>query len=146
MLLVLGDRALSEYTGGAPPSLDELRTRYTTQVAGTSPDGARGWLNWIVREREHRAVVGAVQATLSMAEGDLVAEGAWLVGTRYQRHGYATEAAEAMLVWLARHGVVAFAAYINPRHAASIGVARRLELTATGAVVDSETRWARRRP
>jgi RimJ/RimL family protein N-acetyltransferase len=145
MLLVLGDDALHEYIGGAPPTFVELRARYARQVAGRSPDGARGWLNWIARERERRTVVGSVQATLSLEDRDIVSEVAWLVGAAHQRQGFATEAAAAMIDWLGRRGVVAFAAQINPRHAASIGVARHIGLEATGVVVDGETRWTRQR-
>jgi hypothetical protein len=53
MVFVLGDEALYEYTGGAPPALEELRVRYARQVSGPSPDRTRGWLNWIVREGGH---------------------------------------------------------------------------------------------
>jgi RimJ/RimL family protein N-acetyltransferase len=141
MLLVLGDRALYEYTGGEPPSLDELRARYARQVAGRSSDESYGWLNWVVHERTNRVVVGTVQSTLLLEQGRLLAELGWIVGPAYQRHGFATEAAGAMLGWLGRHGVVAFVAHIHPGHAASIGVAMRLGLTATGVVVDGETRW-----
>ncbi len=36
---VLSGAALSAFTGGAPPGLDELRSRYARQAAGRSPDG-----------------------------------------------------------------------------------------------------------
>jgi RimJ/RimL family protein N-acetyltransferase len=141
MLSVLGDRGLYEFIGGEPPSLATLRARYARQVAGSSADGAHGWLNWIVRARKSRDVLGAVQATLSLEGGKLQAELAWIVGVAGQGQGYATEATGAMLAWLARHGVVVFVAHIHPGHSASIWVARRLGLTATGAVVDGEIRW-----
>jgi RimJ/RimL family protein N-acetyltransferase len=44
----------------------------------------------------------------------------------HQRRGYATEAAEAMVAWLGRHDVIVVAAQINPSHAASVVVAKRL--------------------
>jgi RimJ/RimL family protein N-acetyltransferase len=141
MLLVLGDRDLYEYTGGEPPSLDELRARYARQVAGHSSDDAYGWLNWVVRERKNRVVVGTVQSTLVLEQGQPLAELGWIVAPAHQRHGVATEAAGAMLGWLGGHGVVAFVAHIHPGHAASTGLAMRLGLTATGVVVDGETRW-----
>jgi RimJ/RimL family protein N-acetyltransferase len=146
MALVLGDRGLYEYTGGEPPSLDTLRGRYVRQADGRSPDGAHGWLNWIARERGSRDVLGVVQATLSLEAGQLQAELAWIVGVPDQGQGYATEAASAMLEWLARHGVVVFVAHIHFGHSASIAVARRLGLTPTRAVVDGETRWVRDGP
>jgi len=145
MVSVLADDALYEYTGGAPPTLEELRARYARQVCGSSPGRTYGWLNWLVREREYGGTVGAVQATLSRKQHEMVAEVAWLIGISYQRRGYATEAAEAMVAWLGHNDVVVVAAQISPRHAASVAVAERLGLTATSTVIDGETRWTRRR-
>jgi RimJ/RimL family protein N-acetyltransferase len=146
MVFVLGDAALYKYTDGAPPTLEELRARYARQVSGRSPDRTHGWLNWIVREREHRTAVGTVQTTLAWEEHAMVAEVAWIIGVSHQRRGYATEAVEAMLAWLGRHDVILVAAHIDPRHIASITVATRLGLTATCTVLDGETRWTRQRP
>src|ERR1022692_1610019 len=70
MVFVLGDAALYEYTGGAPPTLEELRARYARQVSGRSPDRTQGWLNWIVRERERLSAVGTVQTNLVREEDD----------------------------------------------------------------------------
>jgi RimJ/RimL family protein N-acetyltransferase len=145
MVFVLGDKALYGYTGGAPPSLEELRSRYARQVAGRSPDHGRGWLNWIVRERGRRTAVGLVQATVSHEVHGMVAEIAWLIGVSHQGRGYATEAAEAMVAWLGHNDVNDVSAHINERHAASIAVAQRLGLTATGTIIDGETRWTLQR-
>jgi hypothetical protein len=41
--------------------------------------------------------------------------------------------------------VSGLAAHINPRHGASIAVAQRLGLTATGTIIDGETRWTLQR-
>ena len=138
---VLGDLALYAYTGGKPPSLDELRTRYAMQAVGRSPDGRHGWLNWIARDRDSGAAVGTVQATLNRAAGKLEAEIAWITGVPYQGHGFAIEAATGMVEWLRDHGVQAFTAHIHPGHTASMGVARRLGLTATDVIEGGETRW-----
>ena len=142
---MLGDRALYEYTGGGPPTLEELRVRYAGQVSGASPDRTHGWLNWIVRERERWVPVGTVQSTLAREQPGTVAEVAWIIGVFHQRRGYATEAVEAMVAWLDRHDVVGIVAHVDPRHDASIAVAARLGLTATGTVVDGEIRWTRGR-
>lgn len=144
MVAVLDDRALYEFAGGDPPRLAELRARYVRQVAGHSPDGAQGWLNWVMRHRSQRVPVGSVQATLTSENGQLAATMAWTVGIAHQRRGYATEAATAMVRWLRHQGVVTFAAHVRPGHDASIGVARRLGLVATGVIVDGEAEWAAR--
>ncbi len=141
MCEVLGDPALYAYTGGKPPSLDELRTRYAMQAVGRSPDGRHGWLNWIARDRDTGAAIGTVQATLDRTTDEYQAEIAWIIGVAYQRRGFATEAAGAMVAWLEAQGVQTITAHIHPGHSASMGVARRLGLTATDVTVDGETRW-----
>jgi RimJ/RimL family protein N-acetyltransferase len=141
MVLVLGDRRLYAYTGGEPPDLDRLRARFARQIVGRSSDGEHGWLNWIVRVRSTWEAAGVVQARLSDEDRHVEAEIAWIVGVAQQGNGYATEAAVAMVGWLARHGVAMLVAHIHPGHAASIGVARRLGLSPTEVSVDGETRW-----
>ncbi len=141
MSSVLADHELYDYIGGRSPSVEELRTRYERQVVGHSPDGAQGWLNWVVRDRETAAPVGTVQATISRTPGHISAELAWTIAVAHQRQGYATEAAEGMLTWLRLRGVDRFTAHIHPEHEASMTVARRLGLSATDVMNDGETRW-----
>ncbi len=138
---VLADPRLYEYVGGAPASVAKLEARYALQAVGHSPDGHQGWLNWIVRERATGAVVGTVQATLTDVGGRLAAEIAWVIGSAYQRRGYATEAAGAMVEWLRGHATNAIVAHIHADHEASIRVARRLGLTPTDILEGGETRW-----
>ena len=118
---VLADPRLYEYVGGTPASVAKLEPRYALQAVGHSPDGHQGWLNWIVRERDTGAVVGTVQATLTDVGGRLAAEIAWVIGSAYQRRGYATEAAGAMVEWLRGHATHTIVAHIHPDHEASIG-------------------------
>jgi RimJ/RimL family protein N-acetyltransferase len=139
---VLDDPRLHEFTGGRPATVDELRDRYARQVAGRSPDGRQGWLNWVVRRRDTGEPVGTVQATLVRAGGRTTAELAWVVAVGQQGRGYAREAALAMSGWLARQGVTALAAHVHPDHRASAAVARRLGMRPTPTVVDGETRWS----
>ena len=140
MVEVLSAPALHEYIGGRPPSLEQLRARYTRQAVGHSPDGREGWLNWIARDRETGIAVGTVQATLT-ARGGLTAEVAWVIGAAHQRRGYATEAAGAMVEWLRAKGIDAVTAHIDPGHKASMGVASQLGLTPTDVAEHGETRW-----
>ena len=161
---VLDDERLHQFIGGRPATEAELRSRYASLVAGWSPDGSQGWLNWVVRERGAGTgsvagaglgsavgtgvgagvgvAVGTVQATLWF-EGKLAAEIAWVIATRYQGRGYAKEAAAAMIAWLGQQGVRAFIAHIHRDHAASSGVARYLGLRPTEVVEDGEVRWVR---
>lgn len=141
MATALSDAALYEFTGGSAPTVAELVRRYTAQCLGGSPDGAQRWLNWIIVPRDRARPVGYVQASIERAGDAVVADIAWVVCPAAQRMGIASEAAAAMTDWLREAGVERFTASILPDHYASMGVARRLGLHATSAVVDGEVVW-----
>jgi RimJ/RimL family protein N-acetyltransferase len=141
MAPVLGDPALHTFTGGEPATIDELRSRYARQVVGRSADGSERWLNWIVRRRDDAQVIGFVQATVADHDQQRRTEVAWVIGTAYQGHGYAGEAARLMIDWLRRSGLGPIVAHIHPDHGASAAVARRLGLGPTDELVDGEVRW-----
>ncbi|MBD2762956.1 GNAT family N-acetyltransferase [Kocuria sp. cx-455] len=136
MLEVLGDPALYEFTGGRPPTLEELTARYALQVTGTSPDGAEEWRNWIVRSAATAQAIGYVQATIRRTERS--ADLAWVIGTRWWGLGYATEAASAMAGLLRADDIAHFTAHISPGHGASERVARKVGLHPTIERVDGE--------
>ena len=137
---VLADPALYRYIGGAAPDPVSLAERYAVQVKRRSPNGAERWLNWIVRRWESREAVGYVQATIAVETGET--DVAWVVGTAFQGRGYATEAARAMLNWLASVGETQrITAHIAPENAASRTVAERLGFAATPASAHGETVW-----
>jgi RimJ/RimL family protein N-acetyltransferase len=141
MVSVLSDPELYKYTGGQPPTLEQLREEYTTEVAGQSADDAQRWLNWVVRWRHSQEPVGYVQAMVEDLDGTRVAEIAWVISAAHQRQGVATEASNAMIEWLCSFGVQRVAAHILPNHDASAAVARRLGLHRTDRWVDGEIRW-----
>src|SRR6185437_11670803 len=123
MTQVLSDPQLYTFTGGTPPTSDELRARYERWTAG-SPDPAETWLNWVIQLlAEPPVLAGTVQATIRTGEGRSVAEVAWIVGTPWQGQGLATEAAQALVHWLRVKGVGAITAHIHPDHRASAAVA-----------------------
>ncbi|WP_152363743.1 GNAT family N-acetyltransferase [Microlunatus speluncae] len=141
MASVLDDPSLHTFTGGEPPTIDELRSRYARQVVGHSPDGSERWLNWIVRRRDDAQAIGFVQATVSEQDQQLVAEIAWVIGSAFQGQRYAQEAATVMTDWLRDRGVARLVALIHPDHEASGAVARKLGLGHTDELVDGEVRW-----
>jgi RimJ/RimL family protein N-acetyltransferase len=145
MVDVLADVALHEFTGGEPATLDDLRDRYRSWVAGSGRDTER-WLNWIVRRRGDGAAIGTVQATVMNPDDDPVAFVAWTIGVRWQRQGYATEATVALVEWLVDHGVDSIVAHVHPEHIASANVATRAGLRPTSEVVDGEVVWRLPRP
>jgi RimJ/RimL family protein N-acetyltransferase len=141
MAAVLADPALYPFTGGHPPSVDQLERRYVAQVTGGSADGSQWWLNWTVRRRPTSEVAGFVQATVQVRDGELVGDVAWVIGVRSQGQGLAAEAARGMIGWLRSAGVGRVTALIHPDHSTSMGVALSCGLTPTDEVVDGEVRW-----
>jgi RimJ/RimL family protein N-acetyltransferase len=139
MVDVLAGEGLYTFIGGSPPTLEELTARYARQVVGHSADGLETWHNWIIRTRPAGRGVGYVQATLT-DEGRR-AEIAWLVGLSWQRHGYAVEAATALVEWLEDAGVETVMANIHPDHIASASVARRIGMRPTMRLVEGERTW-----
>ena len=136
MVEVLCDPDLHTFTGGEPPTLDELEKRYRRQSAG-SAEKIETWHNWIVRL--DGGAIGYVQATV---RGD-VADLAWVVGRPWQGRGYGTEASKAMRDWLSDRGITRFSAHIHPHHAASNAIAAKLGLHRTGQLDDDgEMIWA----
>jgi RimJ/RimL family protein N-acetyltransferase len=139
---VLADPTLYLFIGGEPPTPQDLRERWGRQAIGHSPDGTDEWRNWIVRRRDDGAAVGTVQATIS--DGGRTAVIAWVIGSPWQRNGYATEAAKALVAWLLDRGVRTIEAGIHPDHEASATVAEHARLAPTERSVDGERVWSLR--
>ena len=139
---MLSDPALYVVTGGEPPTVAQLEARYDRQVVGRSSDGLETWHNWVVRERATGEAAGFVQATVTSTEAGPRAELAWVVGTPWQGRGIASEAATALVAAMTDAGAAEVVAHIEPGHAASEAVARRIGLHPTAEVVDGEVRWS----
>jgi RimJ/RimL family protein N-acetyltransferase len=135
MTVVLADPALHTFIGGAPSTVDRLRSRYRRLIAG-SPDPAVTWLNWVV-SLDGR-LTGTVQATLGPGP---TAEIAWVVGTSWQGRGIAKEAAKALVEWLGRQSVRTVVAHVHPDNHASVAVAEAAGLVATDEEQDGEIRF-----
>ncbi|MFI9763919.1 GNAT family N-acetyltransferase [Streptomyces sp. NPDC051963] len=137
MAAALSDPALHTYIGGTPSTPEALRTRYERLVTG-SPDPAVSWCNWVLRHRTDSHLIGTVQATITGP----VAEIAWVVGTPWQGHGYASEATRALVTHLSHHSSLhTVIAHIHPYHTASSAVATAAGLTPTTETHDGEIRW-----
>lgn len=151
MTTVLADPSLYDYTGGEPPTREDLARRYAVQVRGRSGDGSERWINSVVVLGSERQPIGYVQATIplnggSRADSTVDVEGgpaeiAWVIGRPWQGHGHAGRAARLLLDDLAEQGVEAVVAHIHPEHVASQRIATRLGMAPTTVVVDGETRW-----
>jgi RimJ/RimL family protein N-acetyltransferase len=135
---VLSDASLYQYTQDVPPeSPAALGLRYKRLESRRSPDGEQAWLNWALVENATGTPIGYVQATVIANHADV----AWVVGTPWQRRGFATEAAQSLVEWLRCAGVGVVRAKINGRHTASQRVATRLGLARTGEMIDGEEVW-----
>lgn len=140
MVAVLADDAIYEFIGGKPPSLEELRIRYSRLVAGPE-DLSEVWLNWIVRLRPSEDAIGTVQAGLRSSPQPIEADIAWVIGVPFQERGLASEAASALVNWLRSAGVATIRAAIHPDHLASTAVARKVGLRPTSDTRDGEILW-----
>jgi len=138
---VLADPLLHTFIGGEPLDREQLQARYQHQVVGRSADGSQRWLNWLVRDHRDGQALGTVQATVVTQREVPVAEVAWVMGTRHQGQGYATEAAILLVGWLRHRGVIRVVAHVHPQHKASMAIARAIGLAPTRRIVDGEIRW-----
>ncbi len=126
LFALLTDPEIHVFTGGCPPaSADDVRATIRRRESRRSPAGDELWLNWTLRLKADRSVVGYVQAGVTQGKADL----AWVVGVPFQRRGYASEASRRVLRWLRDDlGVQEVRANIRPDHVASRRVARNIGL------------------
>ncbi len=137
MVAVLADATLYRHTGGQPPTYEDLVRRYSSQVAGHSPDGTQKWINLVVVLNGEP--IGYVQATIPV-DGDS-AEIAWVIGRPWQGHGYAKRATALLVADLVGRDIHRVMAHIHPDHVVSQRVALHLGMVASDDIVDGEMRW-----
>jgi RimJ/RimL family protein N-acetyltransferase len=144
MAAVYADPAMYEFTGGSPPTAEQLHDRYTRLAVGWNHDRSTRWSNWIVRVSGTVEPIGAIQA--SIAADWSSAAVAWEIGVAAQGQGYAQEAAKAVVDWLVSRGTSTIEASIHPRHHASGRVASACGLVPTADRDDGEVVWRRLAP
>jgi RimJ/RimL family protein N-acetyltransferase len=137
---VRDDERLHQFIGGRPATRLELHDRFVVLAAG-SPRPTETWLNWVVRRRLDSKAVGTVQATIRIAEGQEVARLGWMIGMEWQKQGFASEAAIALVKWVRRQGADEIGAHIHPGHTASEAVAMRAGLKQTEEEFEGERVW-----
>ncbi|MGY4768638.1 GNAT family N-acetyltransferase [Kribbella sp. CWNU-51] len=134
MAKVLSDPDLYTFTGGEPPSVDVLQARYRRQLEGPGWTDEQ-WFNWVIRHDDE--LVGYVQTTVTGSTAEI----AWVIGTDWQGHGYAKEAARGLVIWLNAQGIQRIIAHVHPDHAASAAVTAAAGLTRTEQLDDGEYLW-----
>ena len=138
MYPLLKDASLYRYTGGQPPAnLDAVSCWFSALESRLSADKKELWFTWILNTHEQAACIGYVQATVRESTAEL----AWLVGTEFQRLGYASEAVACLANWLQNDDITSLQAYIHPGHEASQKIAASVGLRKTANQVDDEDLW-----
>jgi RimJ/RimL family protein N-acetyltransferase len=136
---VLEDPILHRHIGGDHRSRADWAAQLQIWSTRASPDGRQQWLNWAVGLLDDGTVIGWLQATVEDGHADI----AFVIGMAWQGHGYAIEAAGAVVAHLLRHGVLRVGASIAPANRPSQSVVARLGFTRTGETDDDgEERWA----
>ncbi len=142
MFAILDDATLHEYIGGSPKTLPELEDDYAWLADYANHPAGEAWLNWVLRLATGDPV-GTLQATVVPDESH--ASIAWVVGQAWQRQGFASEAATALVGWLADANVRRIDACVAVDHVASERVAAAAGMRLTRELVDGERVWRRER-
>ncbi|MEH6517600.1 MAG: GNAT family N-acetyltransferase [Halioglobus sp.] len=138
MYTVLSDDSLYKYTGGSPPqSVVDVEKWFSALESRKSTDGHELWLTWLIFTVEGDRAIGYIQATVENSKADI----AWLVGSKWQGNGYASEAAATLSAWLAASDIDRISAHIHPNHIASKLVASAAGLHSSGQMEDDEEVW-----
>jgi ribosomal-protein-alanine N-acetyltransferase len=96
-----------------------------------------GWWTWLVVRKDTNQAVGSAGFG-----GGPDADGAVMIGyATYpdaERHGFATEAAQALVRWALAHGVARVCASLPPDNAAAIRVAHKIGMRLLGTVWEED--------
>ncbi len=96
-----------------------------------------GYGMWLVYERESGALIGRAGFSHQDLGEEIVLEMGYIIGTPYQRQGYAIEVCEKLLDFARAHlsDFDTLNCFVEPGNTASLALLRRLEFTPHGTVV-----------
>ncbi|HEY0604719.1 MAG TPA: GNAT family protein [Herpetosiphonaceae bacterium] len=128
---LLQDTQIYRYIPQEPPAaLSLLTQRYEQLARRLSPAGDQAWLNWAIQIASTSEYIGQVEATVFE---DQTAYLAYLIGSTFWGHGYATEACTRIIRLLFDdYGVTCVKAEVDTRNTASIRLLERLGFTRIG--------------
>jgi RimJ/RimL family protein N-acetyltransferase len=106
-----------------PTDLLALEERFRKLAARRSPDGTEEWLNWLAREKSSGEYVAMIQITI---RADSSAYLAYVTFASRWRRGYAYEACQSVICWLAGRGVEEIVAEMDTRNVASVRLIEKL--------------------
>ena len=125
---VLNDPQLYHYLPEDPPTLLELEKRFSFWEPGISPDQSEYWLNWVLKDLESHLIVGTIQAGIHRESK--IATIAYMLGSKFQRKGYAFEAISALIEFLKKdYQVSQIKAWIDTRNVPSIQLIEKLKFS-----------------
>jgi RimJ/RimL family protein N-acetyltransferase len=132
---LLSDDGLYTYIPQDPLTLEALKRRYRLWEERESPDGTEYWLNWVIFHQG--ACVGTLQAGIHRAS--LEASIAYMIASKSQGYGLATEAVSALIQHLRTHYQVSLVkAWIDTRNLASLRVVEKVGLKRVEYIKDAD--------
>ncbi len=136
--LALREPRIYDYVPEAPtPSIRAMALRIQRRTRGPPTGSPERWLNWVVRQRTSRRVIGTLQATVRADRHR--ASVAYLFAPEYWGRGYASESLGALLASLrAQDGIATFEARVDARNDRSIRLLHRLGFTIIRTVPHAE--------
>lgn len=131
LFALLQDPGIYRYIPQEPPvSPSLLMQRYEQLASRISPARDQAWLNWAISLTTTGEYIGQVEATIFE---DQTAYLAYLIGSAFWGHGYATEACTRVIQLLFDdYGVTQIKAEIDTRNTASMRLLERLGFTRIG--------------
>lgn len=134
--LFFSDPELHHFVPFELPTLETQTERCARWEKRISPDGTELWLNWAARDKVSGHIVAHIQAGM---KADRVASIGYVVGRRFQRKGFATEALKATFEYLRTSlGAREVKAWSDTRNEASHALAKKLGMVQVDYIKDAD--------
>ncbi len=136
MLSVLNEVELHQFIPSEPFELEQLQRRYKIWERRISKERDEVWLNWAARENKTGELIGHFQAGVRLDEDSYIA---YIVNSKFQRQGFASEALHEIIDFLKSHMKLKnIKAWIDTRNKASTGLVERLGMNQVDFIKDAD--------